>query len=214
VAESRSTLRAVEASDREALEARVRSLCEAGQHEAATTATLEGYGPELLGFLINILGTEEDAGEAFSLFAENLWRGLPKFQWRASLRTWAYAVARHAAFRLHGARKNAERNVPLSGSPVAEMAEKVRSSTMPFQRTAVKNEIARLREGLPEDDRVLLVLRLDRQLPWEEIAEVMLGEENPTRAALTKESARLRKRFQLLKEKLREQAVASGLLDR
>lgn len=66
----------------------------------------------------------------------------------------------------------------------------------------------------PEDDRVLLVLRLDRQLPWEEIAEVMLGEENPTRAALTKESARLRKRFQLLKEKLPEQVVASGLLDR
>ena len=103
--------------------------------------------------------------------------------------------------------------MPLSDSPVREMAHRVRTTTLPHQRTAVKNEITRLRESLPEDDRVLLVLRLDRQLPWEEIAGVMLGEESPARAVLTRESARLRKRFQLLKDKLREQAVASGLLE-
>lgn len=191
----------------------MRGLCEVHQHTQAATAAIEGYGPEVLGFLLNILGTEEAAEEAFSLFSENLWRGLPRFQWRASLRTWAYTVARHAAYRVREAQRGAERHVPLSDSPVREMAQRVRTTTMPYQRTAVKNEITRLRESLPEDDRVLLVLRLDRQLPWEEIAEVMLGEESPARAVLTRESARLRKRFQLLKDKLREQAVASGLLD-
>jgi RNA polymerase sigma-70 factor, ECF subfamily len=203
----------VDVTDRQALEAHVRGLCEAHQHPQAATAAIEGYGPEVLGFLLNILGTEEAAEEAFSLFSEHLWRGLPRFQWRASLRTWAYTVARHAAYRVREAQHGAERQVPLSDSPVRELAERVRTRTPPYQRTAVKNEITRLRESLPEDDRVLLVLRLDRQLPWEEIAEVMLGEEKPGREARSRESARLRKRFQLLKEKLREQAVASGLLD-
>ena len=199
--------------DRQSLETHVRGLCEAGRHAEAATVALEGYGPELLGFLVHVLGSEEDAGEAFSLFSENLWRGLPRFQWRASLRTWAYTVARHAAYRQRGARQDAERHVPLSQSPALELAQKVRTTTLPFQRSAVRDEISRLRESLPEEDRVLLVLRLDRQLPWEEIAEVMLDAEEPDRASLTRESARLRKRFQLLKERLRERALASGLLD-
>jgi RNA polymerase sigma-70 factor (ECF subfamily) len=204
----------MDSPDRQALEARVRSLCTAGNHEQATTTALEGYGPEILGFLINILGTEDDASQTFSLFCEDLWRGLPGFAWRASLRTWAYTLARHAAHRHRTAQPRAERQVPLSSSPVLEMAEKVRTSTLPHQRSAVKNEIARLREGLPEEDRALLVLRLDRQLAWDEIAEVMMAEENPSAASVSRESARLRKRFQLLKEKLREQAVATGLLER
>jgi RNA polymerase sigma-70 factor, ECF subfamily len=201
------------APDRQAFEERVRALCGAGRHEEATTAAVDGYGPEILGFLINVLGSEENAGEAFSFFCEDFWRGLPKFQWRASLRTWAYTLARHAASRQRESRRHADRQVPLSGSPALEMAEKVRTSTLPHLRSTVKSEIARLREGMPEEDRMLLVMRLDRQLPWDEIARVMLDEEDATPAVLSKESARLRKRFQLLKERLREQAVASGLLD-
>lgn len=51
------------------------------------------------------------------------------------------------------------------------------------------------------------MLRVDRDLSWEEIA-VILGESGEA----AKASARLRKRFQNVKEKLRVLATAQGLL--
>jgi hypothetical protein len=50
-------------------------------------------------------------------------------------------------------------------------------------------------------------------MAWTEIARVVLGAEGDVdAAALKRESARVRKRFQLVKERLRELALARGLL--
>jgi RNA polymerase sigma-70 factor (ECF subfamily) len=63
---------------------------------------------------------------------------------------------------------------------------------------------------------MLLVLRVDRRLDWNELARV-LGEAGHDACvdpvSLARESARLRKRFQLVKNKLRELARREGLLD-
>jgi len=70
-----------------------------------------------------------------------------------------------------------------------------------------------LRDALDPDDRTLLVLRVDRGLSWEEVARVMLGVETTADADLSRESDRLRKRYQLLKDELRRQARDLGLVD-
>jgi RNA polymerase sigma-70 factor (ECF subfamily) len=66
---------------------------------------------------------------------------------------------------------------------------------------------------LPEMDRMLLILRVDRELSWRDLARVVLGG-SPTPVELEREAVRLRKRFQLVKERLRaglrEQARRSG----
>ena len=54
-----------------------------------------------------------------------------------------------------------------------------------------------------------LVLRVDRGLPWADIAQVMLGEDAGA-DELTRCSAQLRKRFERLKIRLREVAIARG----
>jgi RNA polymerase sigma-70 factor (ECF subfamily) len=56
-----------------------------------------------------------------------------------------------------------------------------------------------------------LVLRVDRDLQWNELAGIFLGDPSADAAALKKEAARLRKRFQLVKEKLLEQGKQQGL---
>ena len=56
----------------------------------------------------------------------------------------------------------------------------------------VDDRIARIREQLSPEDHMLLGLRLDRQLAWSEIAQV-----------LGYDAATLRKRFERLKVKLR-----------
>jgi RNA polymerase sigma-70 factor (ECF subfamily) len=199
---------------REEIENEVRRLCAAGDATAATAAALRGYGPEVLGFLVATLRDEEDADEVWSLWSERLFRGILGFSWDASLRTWAYTIARNAAANFVRGKKNrVRRELHAESAELSAVAAKVRTETSPYLRTEVKDKFAAIRAALPEEDRVLLVLRIDRRLEWKDLARVMLGEEAEiTEAALAKESARLRKRFQLLKEQLVEAGKREGLL--
>jgi RNA polymerase sigma-70 factor (ECF subfamily) len=80
-------------------------------------------------------------------------------------------------------------------------------------RTQARDKLAAIRDSLAPEDRMLLVLRVDKRLEWKDLARVMIGQDgDPTDAALLKESQRLRKRFQLLKEKLVEAGKAAGIL--
>jgi RNA polymerase sigma-70 factor (ECF subfamily) len=163
--------------------------------------------------MVNKLRSDADAGDVFSLFAEALWRGLPGFQWRSTLRAWAYRIARNAIVRwAMAAGRKPGRNLPMS-SEVAEAVARVRSSTLVHLKTEVKSEVRRLREELPEPDQMLLILRVDKELEWPEVASALLDDDLPAEE-LKREAARLRKRFQLVTEKLRTLARERGILDR
>ncbi len=196
------------------VEREVRRLCEAGEIVAATAAAVRAYGPEILGFLIAQHHGGEDADEIFSIWSERVFRGLPAFAWASSLRTWAYTVARNASVNhVRVRRARARRERAAYSTEIAAVEQQVRSRTPVHQRTEAKSKLAAIRDALPPEDRMLLVLRVDRQLEWKDLARVMLGEDGDvTDAVLAKESQRLRKRFQLLKEKLVEEGKRAGLL--
>lgn len=197
------------------LERQLRSLWEQQQYDEVATQALEHHGPPILGLLIKMLRDPVAGSEAFSMFCEDLWKGLPHFQWRSSLRTWLFTLARNAAFRMQGqGARRPERNLPLDQSPrVLEVIERVRTRTLAHLRTESKDEIRDLRSALSPDDQLLLTLRIEQRLSWREIAPVTLGDEAADTAAVKRESARLRKRFQLVKEQLRKLATERGLLD-
>lgn len=193
----------------------MRDACAAGDVNLATTLLLEAYGPELLGFLRWLLRDPVRGDEAFSDLALDVWRGLPGFDWRCSGRTWLYVLARRAAARVARAQRGSGA-LPLTDSVVSDVVQRLRTETAPHLRTDIKNEVRRLRDSLPEEDQVLLVLRVDRGLSWREISLVM-GEdaaEGADEEARVTLEARLRKRFQLVKERLRELAEEAGLLPR
>jgi RNA polymerase sigma-70 factor (ECF subfamily) len=195
-------------------ESAIRRAWEDGDIPAASTAAIEVFGPEVLRYLVGTLRDSSAADEAFSLFCERLWSALPRFEWKSSLRTWAYTIARHASIDVtRAAGRKRRREEPLSGSRASAIAARVRSATSPALRTETKSAIARLRAELPPEDRELLVLRVDRGLPWEELAGVFLGDEGASEAAVRRESARLRKRFQLVKGRLRERAKDLGIVE-
>jgi len=205
----------MDAAARERLESELREACDAGNLRDAATRAIKGYGPEILGYLSAMTRCEADAAEVFSTFCENLWRGLPGFRWASSFRTWSYTLARHALSRFgRDPSRRASRNLPLSeASEVFAMAERVRSTTMVHLRTAVKNEFALLRDKLEPDDRTLLVLRVDRQMSWTDIAHVMWQEEaEATDDDIRRGSAALRKRFERAKDRLRRLAKEANLL--
>ena len=131
-----------------ALEDEIRALVEAGDLGGAATRVIRGYGPEVLGFLIGLLGDADRARDALAQASEDLWAGLPGFRGRASARTWFYTIARNAAARLRRSPAHqARRHVALS--EVSEIAAAVRTTTAaylpPRSRTASPRSARRCR---------------------------------------------------------------------
>lgn len=205
----------MDANARDALEALIREHHEAGRMAEAATVALRGYGPELLGFLCGLHRDEDVAREIFAVFGEDLWRGLARFAWQSSFRTWAYVLARNAS---HRYRRDPQlrRGRRLETVELAQLVDElVRSETAPELRTTFKDGIAQLRAALAPDDQALLTLRIDRALSWQDVARILGAEtlgERPEPQAVEREAARLRKRFERLKTELRRKALASGLI--
>lgn len=189
-------------------EAELRALCAAERWSDAATLIVERYGRELLTYLVAIARNETDAGEAFSQLTEDLWRGLPRFRWQSTARTWCYTLARHALFRVRRtARRRGGPAIALSDAPeLARAAEQLRTATLTYLRTQVKDEVAALRERLSPDDQAILILRIDRKLSWLDVARALADEEDEalSDAELTRRSATLRKRFGRIKSDLKK----------
>ena len=189
----------------DALETRVRALVAGGDAAAAATEALRALGPGALRYLRSLLRDEAAATDAFSEFAEHLWRGLPAFRGESSLRGWALRLAYHAALdvRSEAWRRRGRR---FATGEASQLAEEVRTRTVvrvEQQRLALD----KLREALTVEERSLLALRVDQGLAWHEVAHVLAAEGTPA------EPATLMKRFERLKERLATMARAQGLVE-
>jgi RNA polymerase sigma-70 factor (ECF subfamily) len=195
-------------------EQEIRTAFESGRMQDAATAVLSLYGDEILSFIHSRLRDRVDSDEAFATFAEDLWNGLPSFGWRSTVRTWAYTLARNATVRHASTNKRrAARNLPLScPGEVAELVDRVRETTQCYKQTAVKDHFRALREQLDLEDQTLLILRVDRNMSWRELALALSGTVDLDEAAIERESARLRKAFERVKLELRRLSEAQGLL--
>lgn len=190
------------------IDERVRALISGGDATNATALVVETYGLEIYGYLVSLLRNEDSASDAFAAACEDVLKAILRFRGESSLRTWLYTVARHAAYReARGQRQR--RGERLSGLADALQAP-LRTATAAFRRTDVKDELSRLRDALSDDERELLLLRVDRGLSWQDIAVIRVGEGDP--AEQKREAARCRKQFERSKEKLRDLARQAGIL--
>ena len=185
-------------------EERIDELLATGDTRGAATEAIRAFGPRVLGYLRAVLRNTSDAEEAFSMFAESLWRGVPSFRRECAFRTWVYTLAWNAAARLRddAYRRHARTLRPTEASELADEVRTTSNLRHERQRTAVD----RLREALTPEEQSILVLRIDQGLSWEEVAHVLHGSSGPS------ETAALRKRFERLKDRLAQMARDSGLL--
>lgn len=94
----------------------------------------------------------------------------------------------------------------LAPGLASQLAESIRSRS----EAALERQhriLAELRAALDDEERSLLILRLDQELSWDEVSAVLAWEGRPA------EPATLMKRFQRLKAKLGRLARERGLLD-
>jgi RNA polymerase sigma-70 factor (ECF subfamily) len=187
------------------VEAQVQELLSAGDLRGAATAAIQGFGPKVLGYLRSILRDDNDAADAFSNFAEDLWRGIGSYRGEASFKTWAYKLAWCSAMHV---RSDTYRRLGrrLESGEASGLATEIRT------KSVVRDELQRrgldkLRATLTAEEQTLLFLRLDQQLGWNEVAEVLSGGGEPV------EAATVRKRFERLKADLALLARQQGLTE-
>jgi RNA polymerase sigma-70 factor (ECF subfamily) len=183
----------------------LRAMIADGALDRATELAIRTYGPELVGWLCSILPSEADAHDAFSRASEELWRSLQRFDGRCSLRTWCYMLARHAAAHVRS-RPPKQREVLVSHVPSVLGAITHVWNTTKQGQLRHADVYAQIRAELEEEDQTLLVLRVDKNLSWKEIAQVLLGEAADGEA-IDRKAATLRKQFERVKERLRALAA-------
>jgi RNA polymerase sigma-70 factor (ECF subfamily) len=188
------------------LEHRILAHLDAGDLPGAATEALRGYGPQVLGYLTAVLRDEDEARDVFSQFAEDLWRGLAGFRRESAVRTWAFRLAWHAASR-HARDPYRKHHRPIFTTEASRIAEAVRSTMSTYAPGGRADKLMKLREALDPEEQTLLILRVDKAMAWEDVAEVMRADGEPA------SSAALRKRFERLKEKLGRLAREQGLIE-
>lgn len=198
------------------IEDQIERAFETGDYDSAATLFIEHFGGDILEFLAGRLHDPPDVAEVFSIFAENFWKALPGFRWRTSMRSWAFVLARNAAY--HYRNRPEKRMVHLTTisskkSKFAQAVTKLRDVTKMHLCTEVKSQMRKIYDKLPDDDRSLLFLRIDKQLTWQDIAVIMSGQGEEMKEADRKQWAnRLRQRFHMVKQRLKDLAHAEGLL--
>lgn len=183
---------------------RIRQLVAAGDSRTAASEAIRLLGPQVLRYLRSILHDEDDVEDAFSTFAEAVWRGLPRFRWESSLRTWSFRLAWHAALAIRSEAWRRRRQ-HLATSEASKIADEVRTKS--FARVERQQKaVERLVAGLSVEEQSLFALRVGQGLSWREIAEVLEKGERI-------DAATVAKRFSRLKNRLGQLAREQRLLD-
>lgn len=203
--------------DRSHAERDARTAWNRGHYSEVVRFVFEAYGRELYSFaMAQFPGQPSQADEAFSQFSEDFWVSLPQFRWRCSLRAWCYKLLRNAAHRHRRSPFNhRHRRADLSAVQpwLDDLVARTRSQTQPHLRSEVKSEIRLLREQLRREDQDLLILRVDREMSWRDIAHALLPSSDASEDDIRRLEAAARRRFTEVKKRLRKLAVEAGLLE-
>jgi RNA polymerase sigma-70 factor, ECF subfamily len=186
--------------DAAGLDREVRGLVLAGKERQAADLLLTHLSRELRPFLHRLLGDVSLADEAHSSTCERLWRGLATFRWECSLRSWSYIVARREASRCRARHARAD-VLQTTLSKADNVAARFSSTSGKFSTTR-RDQLDGLRASLSDEDRDILVLRVERGLAWKEIAAAFLEEHESDPELITKEAARLRQRVRAIRVKI------------
>lgn len=129
-------------------------------------------------------------------------------RWHSSVRGWVFTLARNAMYQhLSSSRRFRSRHVLLADEPSALELPEVPAAAR-SESGSEEDVLQRLYAELSEGDARTLMMRTTLALSWEQIARSTLeGPEASSQAAVRREATRLRKRFQLIKQRLRRRAT-------
>jgi RNA polymerase sigma-70 factor (ECF subfamily) len=140
---------------------------QAGRGREAFERLVPAYRRRVFGLAYSILRDRAAAEDLAQEVFVKLWQALPRYDGRARLSTWIYAITRNAAISALRARR---REVSMSDPAVAVEAEGVAAAPAAAQDDAA---LRRGIEALPEKQRQAITLYYLDERPVDEVAEMM-----------------------------------------
>jgi RNA polymerase sigma-70 factor (ECF subfamily) len=166
---------------------------------------LHALGPEVKGYLARMMRSPEDAEDVWQETEIAAVRHRDQLREIEKLRGWVYAIAKNCA-------KEALRKRLPAGDDADDLDDAVealaRGPKTWWRRTTNKSTLRDLIDELPLDLKTLVVLRLDRELDWEEVAEVL----GTTRTGKPMTAANARQMYARVTGDLRDEMRARGLI--
>jgi len=157
--------------------------------ERAKAGDVEAFGALVLAhqqFVYNLawraLGDEHEAQDAAQEAFLRVWQALPNFRGQAQFRTWLYRIVTNVCYG----------RLPRLRRQFAALDEMEADE----QRAFLWRQI----EALPESYRVLVLLRYQQGLPYEEIASVLSLPLGTVKTGLFRARARLRQALSAFEE--------------
>jgi len=145
--------------------------------ESSFELLVKNYSGRLFSTAIRILGNEEDAKDAVQESIISAWRGMGEFEGLSSLYTWLHRIAVNASLvRLRTARVKSEVRLGDGERPVSlafEGLPKAWSEPGPSleKRIAMRRSIQKALNLIPEDFRIVLILRDVEEWSSREVAD-------------------------------------------
>lgn len=144
-------------------------------HRTAAHELVRLYADEIYRFCVHAIGGRQDGEDLAQEVLGEACRSLPRFKGRSTVRTWLYRVAWHKVFDQRKRLSRQPHLVPIDGLITSEMlrlgtdhcADEVLDASQRHKR--VSRALRRLSAG----DRTVLFLRVNQELPFQEIADIL-----------------------------------------
>lgn len=144
----------------------IADLILAGRAEEAFERLVPSYRRRVFGLAYSMLRDRAAAEDLAQEVFVKLWKALPRYDGRAKLSTWIYAITRNAAVSALRARR---RSVSLSDPAVLEEAERIAAEPAPADDPALWRAV----EALPDMQRQAVILYYQDERPVDEVAAMM-----------------------------------------
>jgi RNA polymerase sigma-70 factor (ECF subfamily) len=160
-------------------------MVQAGREQEAFERLVPAYRRRVFGLAFSILGDRGAAEDVAQEVFVKLWKALPRYDGRAKLSTWIYAITRNASV---SALRGRRRTLSMSEPSVQDAVEGIAAPAAP---TAGDPALHRSIAALPDKQRQAVTLYYLDERPVEEVAEMMGLPPNTVKTHLHRARARL-----------------------
>ena len=140
---------------------------EAGEREAFDDLVRK-YQKQLYAMLYRMVGNHEDASDLLQKAFVKAFTGLGTFERRATFKTWLYQIAINLAKNVYRDRARIEQ-VPIEDVIIRRNPRTLENMIVSENRQLLRRSLA----TLPEKQRMTLMLRIQSEKKFEEIADIM-----------------------------------------
>jgi RNA polymerase sigma-70 factor (ECF subfamily) len=144
----------------------ITSLVQAGRTGEAFEKLVPAYRRRVYGLAYSILGDRAAAEDLAQEVFVKLWQALPRYDGRAQLSTWIYAITRNASVSALRARR---RTASMSDPDVQLEAEGIAAAPEAAEDAALWRQV----DALPEKQREAIILYYQDERSVDEVATMM-----------------------------------------